>query len=103
MKLPQWQCHRTVRAARVVKVALDCFAGPALFLEGQHDPLPISREWALWHQPAPGGYFVQQENGRVSFMSAAEFEADHAPILTEADALADLDGTPRPDHPCGKI
>lgn len=83
-KLKRYQCHKVVRAARIVAVS-DAVsihgdgigASRAVDLEGIGQVL-IPVNWAGWrYSPVPGGYLVIYEDGFSSYSPAQPFEAGY--------------------------
>lgn len=66
--LPQYKCHKTVRAAKITAI-LD---GGELALEGNHRVRP-GLGWMNKHHPEVGQYFVVYEDGYQSVSPAKTF------------------------------
>lgn len=77
MELPEYVCHKRVRAAKIVAVEYDFGDDGGLrsatlrFADGSKD---VEKEWILKHAPRAGGYFVEYEDGYQSFSPAKAFE-----------------------------
>lgn len=95
-KLPQWRCHKIVSAAKIVAIDF----GTRLDLM-PHGVVEVPPDWITSKHAEMGGYYVVYGDGYASFSPSKAFEEGYAPliVLTEADAAADLAGTPRPDNP----
>jgi hypothetical protein len=95
--MPQYQCHKKVRALKILGVEsikptvaelqaiLDEEGGAEppggrLTVEAPFAPLEVSPEWMRKHNPQIGGYFVQYEDGYVSFSPAKAFEEGYTKI-----------------------
>lgn len=75
-ELPQFRCHKVVRAAKIVAIA---FLGEGLYrlaLDGGVH-VDVFRTWIANRAPAVGGYFVQYEDGYSSFSPAKAFEGGY--------------------------
>jgi hypothetical protein len=83
--LPLYQCHKTVRAARIREITAAAMAQnrttltPAplryfLHLEGVPEATEVSLAWFGKHSPQAGGYFVQYADGYASYSPAKAFE-----------------------------
>lgn len=114
--MPKYQCHKQVWALKIKTVAVHASGDPAMSdakfqasddFQGAHlipcedgfAPVHVSADWFRKHKPEVGGYYVVYEDGYKSYSPAASFESGYSlarPVLTEADALADLAGEPRP-------
>ena len=76
--LPLWKSHKTVRAAKIVKIEDPPGVVALLFLacEGA-EPVHVTDAWVRKHGPQEGGYYVRYEDGYASFSPAAVFEAGY--------------------------
>jgi len=84
LKLPEWKCHKIVKAARIEKIevppsvhdpAAQC--GPLLVLHDEqvgYWVLDMGEKWMQKFEPQAGGYFVVYEDGYASFSPAKAFE-----------------------------
>jgi hypothetical protein len=85
-ELPQYQCHKTVRAAKIAEVQLYCHptTGGCLKLISSFGlALPrveVSESYLAKHQPVAGGYYVLYEDGYESFSPAEAFESGYTRI-----------------------
>lgn len=82
-KLPLYECHKRVRAAKIV-TSDEEREHLTLFLEGGRE-WPTTLEWCLKHVPQIGGYLVVYEDGYVSYSPAGPFEAGYLPIPEAAE------------------
>lgn len=80
--LPEYKCHKKVRAAKIVAIEHGddyvCFH----FDVGSTHPKRIIGTDLLQNKPTPevGWYLVQYDNGYFSFSPAKEFEEGYTPI-----------------------
>lgn len=79
LTLPEFDCHKRVRAAKIVDVMLvEDPKGASLVLDnGQATPVDLA--WIDKHTPSPGGYFVVYQDGYTSFSPAEAFESGYSP------------------------
>lgn len=100
-ELPRWQCHKVVRAAKVMSIAYERAngAGAAILevavryvadsatdrfkFDEQEAPtgratVTVGEEYVRKHNPNVGGYYVRYEDGYESFSPAAAFEAGYS-------------------------
>lgn len=89
-ELPQWQCHKKVRAAKVIEVTREQGdnAPYSLRLEGDHVRY-VDQNWAKRHgvwdpgvdvPKLAGGFFVEYEDGYSSWSPPEAFEAGYTLI-----------------------
>lgn len=81
-KLPQYKCHKVVRAAKIItmpplvadEATIDDIglAGGVIVKETQH--------WRRNHKAAIGGYYVVDEDGYASYSPSRAFEAGYKPL-----------------------
>lgn len=70
--LPRYQCHKIVRAAKILIVIHD--EGKTLLdLQGA-GAVEVSADFVTKHTPKAGGYFVVYEDGYQSWSPAEAFE-----------------------------
>lgn len=84
VKLPQYQCHKKVRAAKIG--AIEHTGQPSLWTLGLHVPeeaaplgrslvaVEVDQSWIERFNPVVGGYYVVYEDGYASFSPAKAFE-----------------------------
>ncbi len=83
--MPRYQSHKKVWALKIASVAIEVEgeAGGAAVItpadEG-YSPFVVNAEYVKKHQPQPGGYFVQYEDGYTSFSPAEAFESGYTRI-----------------------
>ena len=88
VSLPEYLCHKIVRAAKIVGVALSPTPGfHRLALEGAAH-VDVTRMWYGNRAPQPGGYYVQYKDGYSSYSPAEAFEAGYEPIWSGTAASA---------------
>jgi hypothetical protein len=79
-ELPEYVCHKRVRAAKIVPSLSDEErAVPTLFLEGGRE-WPTTVEWCVKHVPEVGGYLVFYADGYVSYSPAKAFEEGYTRV-----------------------
>ena len=75
--LPEYVCHKRVRAAKILAIE-DTDQGHVLIFEdsalGHH---PVDKRWVREKRARPGGYLVVYEDGYESFSPAGAFEAGY--------------------------
>lgn len=73
--LPQYQCHKKVWALQIRAIALNAdgsaFITPA---EPGYAVFRVTREYVAKHEPQPGGYWVEYDNGYQSWSPAKAFQ-----------------------------
>ena len=81
-QLPLYQCHKKVRAAKIVGIATDQMTGNRVlnisdpFPEGVARSINVDNEWRNSNPGVDvGGYFVEYADGYTSYSPAAPFEA----------------------------
>lgn len=85
--LPEYVCHKIVRAALIVAIA---FKGDNLYrLALEHSAhVDVSKLWVTTKNPQAGGYFVQYEDGYSSYSPAQAFEEGYTPVTDHLTAVA---------------
>lgn len=79
-RLPQWQCHKIVGAAKIDAIDRKPNGAAILHLsaDGQKlDSIRVDHEYMEKHRPYEGGYFVHYQEGYQSFSPAPVFEAGY--------------------------
>ena len=90
VSLPEYLCHKIVRAAKIVGVALSPTPGfHRLALEGAAH-VDVTRMWYGNRAPQPGGYYVQYEDGYSSYSPAEAFEVGYEPFNSVRGEQLDL-------------
>lgn len=92
--VPMYRSTRTLKAARIAQVNMiagnESVMVTILGADGLHR-LPVDALWLQRYAPQVGGYFCTFGDGFPWFLSAKEFEANHAPIgLTLAEFARDF-------------
>lgn len=84
VEIPQYRCHKVVRAAKITGALVDEGDGFTLQLGEIDGRLNVSAEWMGRHAPAggvvTGGYYVVYADGYSSFSPAKAFEEGYARI-----------------------
>ena len=88
-QLPQYKCHKVVRAAKIVGFDKMPDRGTryrdvAIRLEGQDEPVVVDEHWIDRHTPLAGGYLVIYEDGYKSYSPLDVFEAGYTPLNDQA-------------------
>lgn len=81
-ELPQYKCHKVVRAAKIIGVGR-IGDNDAVALEGAFDDpcLILPYGWTYKHRPEHGGYLVAYDDDYLSYSPAAAFEAGYSLII----------------------
>lgn len=79
-ELPQYKCHKVVRAAKVAGIE-DREDGPYVLLEGGYDAVPAKVGWNAEHMQ--GWYLVFYDDGYYSGSPAKAFEEGYT-LVSEA-------------------
>lgn len=80
MKLPSYQSHKIVQAAKIESVSYEEESGPVTLKLGWLGSQQVDWEWFQKFIPRPGGYFVQYGDGYQSYSPAEAFENGYRPI-----------------------
>ena len=84
-QIPQWECHKKVRAFKIHQIVKDTIVGGYL-LAGEPHPTEVTKahhvsdDYFKKHCPAPGGYYVQYEDGYESYSPAKAFENGYTKV-----------------------
>lgn len=81
VQLPQWQCHKVVRAAQIESINDQHREKPVLMLTGGFR-VEVDATWINRHQARVGGYYVVYEDGYASYSPQAAFESGYTPFPT---------------------
>ena len=83
--LPEWQCHKVVRAGKITLI--DHMADDSAMLRLEFEPkkqfdiiqasVKVSDAWMVKHKPEIGGYFVAYDDGYLSYSPAHAFESGY--------------------------
>jgi len=87
--MPMYQCHKKVYALKIQSVQVQTGdEGPRGAIitpeEPGFAPFEVDGTYVMKHNPKPGGYFVQYEDGYKSFSPAEAFENGYTRLLPEA-------------------
>lgn len=80
MEMPQYECHKKVRALKIQSVRVSTNAVHLIFEDKRYEPRKIGHEWAERFQPQAGGYLVQYDDDYLSFSPAKAFEEGYKPV-----------------------
>lgn len=82
MQMPLYDCHKQVRAMKIVAISTQNDFGQCdLLLEapdGTKATTLIGSEFLNKHDPHVGGYYVAYQDGYTSFSPAEAFEAGYS-------------------------
>ena len=76
--MPLYQCHKKVRALKIM--AVNHPLKRIVPNEPGFKSFTVSQEYLDRHRPQAGGYFVQYEDGYVSYSPAKAFEEGYTRI-----------------------
>lgn len=77
VELPQYKCHKVVRAAKITELRGNGTDGPDLVLGEIGGVVSLLPYWHEKHRPHVGGYYVLYEDGYKSFSPAGVFESGY--------------------------
>ena len=83
--LPEFKCHKRVKAARIVEIVGHATLSVDLYLDDGLDPIGVAPDWISKHQPQIGSYYVLYNDGYSSVSPAQAFEEGYlevAPMMT---------------------
>ncbi len=67
-QLPEWQCYKTVRAAKILSLGLKGEDQQTVILDDPEcDEIPVSDAWVRKHNPQAGGWYVVYADGYASY------------------------------------
>ena len=69
-QLPQYQCHKIVKASKIVEMEMKSTGGALVQLEDLEEPVMLMADFVLRFKPATGNYIVVYEDGYVSVSPA---------------------------------
>jgi len=79
-QLPEYQCHKKVRAAKITGFRGNGTNYPDLLLGEINGVVSLLDDWHEKHKPEVGGYYVVYEDGYKSFSPAKAFEDGYSQI-----------------------
>lgn len=79
-QLPQYQCHKRVRALRIDRIMHDGDGAEFTPADAGYSPFRVDPSFVMKHAPKPGGYYVVYEDGYESYSPAAAFEAGYTKL-----------------------
>lgn len=76
MELPQYQCHKKVRALKIAdRVELHTDGSATFYIaDGGFNPITVTKDIYKRYWPMPGDYYVVYDDGYQSFSPAKVFE-----------------------------
>lgn len=96
-RLREYKCHKTVRAAEIVKVEKhDTGTGTLTLLVGRQGDgeitveIQVTSAYMQKHQPQEGGVYVLYKDGYESFSPAEAFEEGYSAIVDRNEIPAEL-------------
>ncbi len=90
MELPQYRCHKIVRAGKILQIETKMNGGAVLHLQGG-TAVMVSPEYMEKHRPQQFGYFVHYEpDGYQSFSPAKAFEDGYTLQSPEGKTFREL-------------
>jgi hypothetical protein len=100
-KLPLYQCHKQVRAARIVEIAKDQIR---LEIGGRLVWWDVGSTWLLDRHAAVGGYFVQYSDDYESYSPAKAFEEGYklVPVPAPTTGTVGVSGPYAPSDGLGR-
>lgn len=84
-----YKSHKTVRAFKISSVRKQCDGSAVIFsdsvahIAGEDPGVEVSKEYIDKHNPYPGGYWVEYEDGYQSFSPAGAFEQGYSEIFAD--------------------
>ena len=94
--LPEFKCHKRVKAARIVEIVGHATLSVDLYLDNGLDPIGVTPEWFGKHCPQIGGYFVLYADGYQSYSPCGAFEEGYlkaCPMFTNGETEANAPTT----------
>ncbi len=80
-EMPRYRCHKVVHALKIASCGYNDHGRYVITpADDGFAPFEVDQEWAVKHNPQPGGYFVVYEDGYRSFSPAAAFESGYAAL-----------------------
>lgn len=86
-QLPDWKCHKVVRAAEIVGIHYPGDGTTSLILMGVPDALPVGEAYMEKHNPDMGDYYVLYEDGYESASPPEAFENGYTQLGTVSIAM----------------
>lgn len=81
VELPQYQCHKKVRAAKITGFRQNGNVDmPDLLLGEIGGTVSLLPDWHEKHKPLVGGYYVVYEDGYTSYSPAEAFEGGYTSV-----------------------
>lgn len=74
-ELPEYQCHKKVRALKIESIGHR--PGGAILHFHDFDPIRVDQTYVERNDPKAGGYYVVYEDGYQSFSPAQAFESGY--------------------------
>lgn len=77
-EIPLYKCHKEVRAFKITRM-VPMSKGSQLWGEDGHTQVDLT--YVIKHKPEVGGYFVQYEDGYISYSPAKAFEEGYSIVV----------------------
>jgi hypothetical protein len=78
-EMPKYRSHKTVWALKIKAVAVDVSGNTLVWEHEGYAPMEVATDYMQRHNPQPGGYFVQYDDGYTSYSPAKAFEEGYTP------------------------
>lgn len=84
--MKSYQCHKVVKAARIVGIVVDNYGDARLELGPGSDPavVVVSAAWMERHIPRAGGYYMAYGDAYSSYAPAKDFEDNYSALESQA-------------------
>lgn len=89
-KMPQWKCHKLVRAAKIQEIVIRVPVAEIVLFTG--DTVTVGHDWIERHKPEVGGYLIKYEDDYVSYSPTKAFEDGYTRYYGEPNTLASIAG-----------
>lgn len=80
MTIPEYQCHKKVRAFKIKKIRIDRGMTEIIPEDETLEPIQPDRIYMEKHKPEVGGYYVLYADGYASFSPAESFESGYTKL-----------------------
>lgn len=84
MNLPEYVCHKRVRAAKITQITESSNGWWLVFgelaKEGEFFGQLVQPTWLMRHSPEVGGYFVRYSDGYTSYSPGKAFEDGYTAV-----------------------
>lgn len=80
VEVPQYRCHKIVRAAKITEIRESKLAGAVLILGEIRGQKQVDLAWQMKHKPEVGGYYMIYGDGYTSYSPATAFEEGYSKL-----------------------